>query len=177
MTKHTWMMGMGMALVMALAAPALAQPDGPPPDGPPEEWEELMDRISMLRNYELIDALDMNEKTATKLALYMKGKDDARMELQERKRVLGREVREFIDDDGTDDQLARELLTKATELARDEQQFDVDLLAGLDGILTPSQQLKFMMVNREFDRKVQDVLHEHRKGHKGRHGGPPPPPR
>ena len=175
-TRYTWMMGMVLALVMALTAPALAQgPPGPPGDQPPEDWEELMGKISLLRNYKLIEALDMDEKTATKLAVYMKDHDKTRMELQERKRKLGKEVRDFMEADSDDDTQAAALLTQAAELADAERQFDVDLLAGLGGILAPSQQLKFMMVNREFDREVQDVLHEHRRGHKGGpRGGPPP---
>ena len=52
-TRYTWMMGMVLALVMALTAPALAQgPPGPPGDQPPVDWEELMGKIENELNLE-----------------------------------------------------------------------------------------------------------------------------
>ncbi len=177
-----------LALLLALlpSPAALAQgPPPPPPPGVPEEgsaeWQDLMDKIAMLRNFRLIEALDLDEESGTKLAVYMKGKERERVEILMARREVGQEIQRFLAEGTDDDARARELLQRAVELDQREGDFDRELLAGLDRILTPSQQLRFVLVSREFDREVQEMIREQRRDARRRHGagsaGGPPPPR
>ena len=139
-----------LCLVLALVAgPALAQGPPPPPDGGPPpgspEWEEMMERIATVRIFKLTQALDLDEQTAIKLAAYLKDKDAERMEINAQRGRTAREIKEFLDGGATEDARAQELLT-------------------------PTQQLQFVLANREFDREIREMIRKQRGG--GR-GGPP----
>lgn len=160
--------------VWTWAAAAVAQP-GPPPHGPGSaEWEELMNKISLLRNFKLIEALDLDEESAAKLAVYLKDREEERLEVLAQKSDVHKRIREW-GDSGEDDDQAKELLAQALEFDEREHDLNHELIKGLDGILTPSQQLKFVLVNREFDREVQDIIREHKREQHREHrdrGGP-----
>lgn len=162
--------------VALLAGPALAQgpppggPEGPPPGSP--EWEEMMERIATVRIFKLTQALDLDEATAIKLAGYLKDKDAERMEINAQRGRTAREIKEFLDSGSDDDARAKELLTSAIELETRVHDTERELVLGLDQVLTPSQQLRFVLANREFDREIREMIRQQRGG--GR-GGPPGP--
>jgi hypothetical protein len=166
-----------LALIAALSAgTAFAQgppPGGPPPEGPPPgspEWEEMMDRIATVRIFKLTQALDLDETTAIKLAGYLKDRDAERMELNANRGRMAREIKEFLDAGADDDARAKELLNEAVDLETRTHEAERELVEGLDGVLSPSQQLRFILANREFDREVREMIRQHRKE---RGGGPP----
>ena len=166
-----------LALFLALAlsaGTALAQGPPPPPDGGPPpgspEWEEMMERIATVRIFKLTQALDLDEATAIKLAAYLKDRDAERMELNAQRGRTAREIKEFLDSGATDDARAQELLTSAIELETQVHDAERELILGLAGVLTPTQQLRFVLANREFDREIREMIRQQRGG--GR-GGPP----
>ena len=168
-----------LALVAALAAgTAFAQRPppphgGPPPEGPPPgspEWEEMMDRIATVRIFKLTQALDLDETTAIKLAGYLKDRDAERMELNAQRGRMAREIKEFLDAGAGDDARAKELLTEAVDLETRTHDAERELIEGLDEVLTPSQQLKYILANREFDREIREMIRQHRR-EKGGPGG------
>ncbi len=143
---------------------AAAQPGPPPHDGPGSpEWEELMNKVAMLRNFKMIEALDLDEQTAARLAVYLKDREEERLDVLARKGEVHRRIKDWADAGGADDAEAEELLSSALELDAQERAMEHELVEGLDKVLTPSQQLKFVLVNREFDREVQDIIREHKK--------------
>jgi Spy/CpxP family protein refolding chaperone len=166
---------LALALALLVGPAALAQgPPPPPPELPDEgseEWQELMDKIAMLRNFRLIEALDLDEQSGAKLAVYMKDREQQRLELMVAKREVGQEIQRFAEDDAVDDKKAKELLDRAMDVDRREGEFEHDLVEGLDRILTPTQQLKFVLVSREFDREVQEMIRDQRREHHRRPGG------
>ncbi len=162
---------LGPGVALAQGPPPGGPPDGPPPGSP--EWEEMMERIATVRIFKLTQALDLDEETAIRLAGYLKDLDAERMELNAQRGRAAREIKEFLDGDGTDDARAKELLTEAIEREGRVHDMERELILGLDQVLSPSQQLRFILANREFDREVREMIRQSRKG--GGRGGPPVP--
>jgi len=130
----------------------------------------MMERIATVRIFKLTQALDLDEQTAIKLAAYLKDKDAERMEINAQRGRTAREIKEFLDGGATEDARAQELLTSAIELETQVHDMERELILGLAGVLTPTQQLQFVLANREFDREIREMIRKQRGG--GR-GGPP----
>ena len=166
-----------LALSLLWSVPAVAQPGhgGPPPGGPPpsgENYAELMEKIATVRLWKLVDALDLDDETALKLNRYLRTQDEARAEVMREHHDLHRRVKEFIDAGTDDDALATSLIEEGMAIEQRSQALEMETIRGLDGILSPSQQLRFVLANREFEREIAEIVRQHR-GEK-RRGGPPP---
>jgi len=157
-----WFVCAALAALLTLSFAGIASAQKPPHGPGSEEWEELMSKIALLRNFEMVEALDLDEKTATKLAVYLKDGEEERLSVTVEKHELHREIKEW-GDSGQEDKRAKELLRRALELDDREHRLHHEQVEGLADILTPSQQLKFVLVNREFDRKVQELIQDHKR--------------
>ena len=156
----------------SLTLPAAAQPPpGPPPEG--EDYAALMEKIATVRLWKLVDALDIDDETALKLNRYLRSQDEHRAEIMREHNDLHRRVKAFIDSGTDDDTLAAALIEEGMVLEQRSRDLDVETIRGLDGILSPSQQLRYVLANREFEREISEIVRQHR-GEKRRGHGPPP---
>ena len=177
MSTRRWLVTLLLLLGLSCAATAAAQgrlPGGPPPDAPPpgsEEWQEMMDRIATVRIFKLTQALDLDDETAIRLSRYLKDRDEERMEATAQRGRMARDIREFLAGGAADGDRAKELLDEAMELETRAHDLERELIVGLEEVLTPSQQLRFILANREFDREVRQMIREHHQ--EGRKGPPP----
>jgi len=160
-----------LAITLTWALPAAAQ--GPPPGGPPpppgENWEELMAKIAMVRLVRLSDALELDDETALELSRYLKEKDLDRAAVMKARGEIHREIRDYMESDVVDEALARDLLERGIDNERKAHDLHVATVQGLEDILTPTQQLKYVIVSREFEREVHEMIRDR----KGKHGRPP----
>ena len=160
-----WLLAALAALMVGWCLPAAAQ--GPPP--PPmsvQDFDELMGKIARVRAFKMVEALDLDEETGIRLSVYLREHDDERAEIMRQRQALHRRVAEFISSGGEDDALAGELIEEGIALERRNHDVSVEIIRGLDGVLSPSQQLRFVMANREFEREVMEIIRQQR-------GGPP----
>ena len=173
MKKTTLLM---LALTLIWALPAAAQ--GPPPGPPPlvdENWEDLMGKIAMVRLVRLSDALELEDETALKLSRYLKEKDLQRAAVMKARGELHREIRDYMESGETDEARAAELLERGIENETRAHALNVETVVGLEGILTPTQRLKYVAVSREFEREVHEMIRERRGGKGGLPPGAGPP--
>ncbi len=166
-----------MVLALIWAGTALAKPPaGPPPGGPEpgsENYAELMEKIATVRLWKLVDALDLDDETALKLNRYLRSQDEQRAEVMREHHDLHRRVKAFIDADTDDDAQAAALIEEGIAIEQRSQELELETVRGLDDVLSPSQQLRFILANREFEREIAEIVRQHRGGKRGGHGPPP----
>lgn len=168
MKKITLTTVFALGLTLCGALPALAQgPPHPPPGG---DWTELMGKIATVRLVKLAEALALSDETALKLNRYLKEYDGKRADVMRRRGELHREIKAYMESGEDDDALAAELLEEGIAIETESHELNVEIIQGTGDILTPAQQLKFVVVSREFEREVMEMVRDRR----GRgHGGPP----
>jgi Spy/CpxP family protein refolding chaperone len=132
-----------------------------------------MEKIATVRLWKLVDALDLDDETALKLNRYLRTQDDQRAEVMREHHDLHRRVKAFIDAGTDDDAQAAALIEEGIAIEQRSQDLEFETVRGLDDVLTPSQQLRFILANREFEREIAEIVRQHRGGKRGGHGPPP----
>lgn len=161
-----------LALAIALGLPTLASAE-PPPSGAGDIMEDegkqkkLMERIRLVRMYALTEALDLDEATAARLFPYLKGQDEVMKGLQDRKRQTRKALRKMVRTEsfpkGEVEALTLELASIEIERAEAEKR----RLEGLREMLSPEQQVKFVMVREKLEREIMKIVREHRRKRMG----------
>lgn len=171
-----------LALLLALlclpVGPALAQP-GPGGDPPAEEQsEELRARLRLMQMYALTEALELDEETAAKLFPYLREGDQAMAEVHDEMRGHRKALRALANEEGLTDAAIDEHITAMGKLEQRMSELRAEQVAGLKGILTPEQRLRFVLTRAKIERELRRALRqrklEERRGRRGderRRGG------
>ena len=149
------------------SSPAFRDEEPPPP---PEKREEIRKRIELIRMWKLTEELDLTEETGAKLFPILHKYDEKRMELHKERRNTMNELRKALKDEATSDEAIQEVMNKldkntltASDLTRQQRE-------ELKGILSPRQQAKFVLFQREFHREIRKIISEARERRRGTRG-------
>lgn len=176
-----------MRLVRALAAAAalvsaasLAPAQEPPREGgrarrPREEVFRVLDQYLAANLQERLGLGD--EQTARALPLVRKLHADRRHFAERRLQALG-QMRRFARSGSTDDARAAELLRGARAAAAEEQAAVRSAQEALDGVLTPTQQVRYRLFEAEIEHRIRQAMArmraQRREGGGGRFRDAPP---
>jgi len=146
--------------------------DEPPPSF--EKREEIRKRIELIRMWKLTEELDLTEETGAKLFPLLHKYDEKRTELHKERRGLINQLGKALENEATSDETIEGVLEKLNKAALAELDLMRQQREELKGILSPRQQAKFILFQREFHRDVRRIIAEarERKMRKWRHDRP-----
>ena len=163
---------------LALLAVALAQP--PPPDEPDEEArEQVKERIRIIRLAALTEALELDEETATRLFPYLRQGDERLEQIHQQRREHMKAMRRMVREDEIVDAEVDRRLAELAELEVEQARIQAEQLEGLKEILSAEQRIRYLLVRRQLDERVREVIREERLRRRRDRGwdGPPREPR
>lgn len=179
-----------LALITALAAPALAQqrPLGPPLDEPGDEdlfaepgpgreappqserRDEVLKKIEAIRIWRLTDALKLDEKTAAKFIPAISALDRSRRDLMQANQETLRELRAALDTGKPDERRLKAALDKLRLNHREMMKLqDKEFDAARDH-LNIEQQARYSLFLQDFRREMRGMIGRARGDGPGRGG-------
>lgn len=145
-----------IAVVLALAAPAVAQPNAAPNQQQLDRRERVKNRIRALRAYKLTEELSLDEATAGKLFPLLARYDNefdrllgVRADISKRLRQASR---------GPDARAADKLIDEAVANQRAFWDMEDKRLAELRKILSAQQTARLLVVLPPLERKIENQL-------------------
>ena len=140
----------------------------------------MLKKMQTLRMLHLQEALGLDDATTLQMHNYLKQQDEARFNLMTRKGEIADLIHEGLSAGTLTDADAALLLADDMQVEKDLFDNEEQTINGLASILTPTQQLKYSIAVRDFERQVREAVHdarrEERRGERrGDHpgGGPP----
>ena len=163
---------LGLALPCFSQPPREGRPGGPAFDGdesPPsfEKREEIRKRIELIRMWKLTEELDLTEETGAKLFPVLHTYDEKRMELHKERRNIMEQLRKALKDEATSDKAIEAAVDKLDENTLAETDLIRQQRRELKGVLSPRQQAKFVLFQREFHREIRKIIAEARERRRG----------
>jgi hypothetical protein len=140
------------------------RPGGPPSE---EQMEKVRKRVEMVRIWKLTEALDLDEKTASKLFPVLRKYDKKRMQLQREKFKLMRRTRQMESGRAGEKVDAEKLLKQVEKNRAAMMAMEKDQNKELKKVLTPGQMVKYIAFEERFRREMRQMLRESR----GQRGG------
>ncbi|MBI5969647.1 MAG: hypothetical protein HY884_00625 [Deltaproteobacteria bacterium] len=133
------------------------------------KMDEVGERIEKIRAKRLVTDLGFDEKTAGKLSSILNAFDKERMEFQRERVSIMRLVRESKG--ALDDKAAAETLAKIEKNEASLESIRGKRNAAVKKLLTPSQTLRLMVFEREFEREVRRIIMDARDSDSERREG------
>ncbi|MFQ5842703.1 MAG: Spy/CpxP family protein refolding chaperone [Thermodesulfobacteriota bacterium] len=179
-SKGLFSMGFTLAMVLFISGfslPCFSQPPGEGrPRGPesPVPWNDespqaiekrkkVRERIALIRMWKLTEELDLTEETGAKLFPILRKYDEKWIGLQKDRRALMQQLRKALEDEATSDKEIEGAMERVetnamavSDLLRQQRQ-------DLKGILSPRQQAKFILFQRQFQREIRRIIAEARQ--------------
>ena len=165
-------------LLALVSIPAFAQrqAQGPPPDDRPgeegafapdrgpgeppsaERREKIRDKIEAIRIWRLTEELNLDANTSGKLAALLGSLDRKRRDIRREQMVLMRPLRQSLKSRKPDDAKIKQSLEKLERNDRALQKLKYCALTGVKEFLTVEQQSRFLIIQKEFQRGLQNVF-------------------
>jgi len=183
----SWMVFISMAVLFILGSrlPAFSQSPGgggpgglgtpllkgdePPPapggnEPPPfEKREEIRKRIELIRMWKLTEELDLTEEIGAKLFPILHKYDEKRMALHKERRDIVNQLRKALENEVSSD----EAIEAVMDILEKNTLAELDLIRQqrkeLKGILSPRQQARLILFQREFHREIRKIIAEARE--------------
>ncbi|MEE2829715.1 MAG: periplasmic heavy metal sensor [Myxococcota bacterium] len=160
-----------LILSITLALPSLAAAEPPPERAPPshepgtetESREDLMNRIRLVRMYAITEALDLDEATAAKLFPALREQDDAIKALHQSKQEHRKALRGMMKSESYDRKVVADRIDALSKVDVQIAQARADQVTKLKRILTPEQQVKFVLVRERLENEIRRTIREHRR--------------
>ncbi|MFQ6078636.1 MAG: hypothetical protein ACE5NJ_05805 [Thermodesulfobacteriota bacterium] len=178
--KGLFSMGFTLAMVLFISGfslPCFSQPRGegrPRGPGSPVPWNDespqaiekrkkVRERIALIRMWKLTEELDLTEETGAKLFPILRKYDEKWIGLQKERRATMQQLRKTLEDEATSDKEIEAAMERVetnamavSDLLRQQRQ-------DLKGILSPRQQAKFILFQRQFQREMRRIIAEARQ--------------
>lgn len=161
MQKNAFRFMLALILVLGFAVSSMAEPPdfGKPPSK--EQMEKVRERIETLRMWKLTKALDLDEKTSSRIFPILNRYDKKRAEIQGSLMVGIKDLREALKDK-REGQLKNiidgiEHNHRTIQIINDEERTE------LKKVLTVEQQAKFIIFQQEFDHEIRKIIAETRE--------------
>lgn len=141
--------------------PAHLEGDEPPPSR--EKRQKIRKQIELIRMWRLTEELHLTEETGAKLFPILRTYDEKRITLQKERQNIMDQLRKALQDEATPD----EAIEATMETLDNNASAVSDLLRQqreeLKGILSPRQQAKFILFQRDFHREIRKIIAEARE--------------
>ncbi len=178
--KGFFSMGFTLAMVVFVSGfslPCFSQPPGEGRSRGPEStvpWnnespqaiekrKKIRERIGLIRMWKLTEELDLTEETGAKLFPILRKYDEKWIGLQKERWDLMQQLGKALEDEATSDKKLEGVMERVetnaiavSDLLRQQRQ-------ELKGILSPRQQAKFILFQRQFQREIREIIAEARK--------------
>lgn len=141
--------------------------ESPPPF---EKREEIRKRIELIRMWKLTEELDLTEETGAKLFPILHKYDEKRTELLRERHDIMNELRKALENVATSDEEIEAAMDKLDENALAASDLIRQQRQDLKGVLSPRQQAKFVLFQREFHREIRKIIAEARHRRSGAKG-------
>lgn len=155
------------ALLLAQPGPGARRPM-PPPDSP------VIAHILKLRTQKIQESLVLSEERARTISEAWQRRDLALMQRGRESGDLRHQFNQILMGPGTDaekDARLRPLLDRFSTLRQQQQEIRTRFEDEVRGTLTPSQQVRFILLIEELDRHIRESMREAVR--EGRRGGRP----
>lgn len=154
-------------LLFVLASFSWAQPPSPPDsDIPQQEKEKVRENIETLRMWKLIDALDLTSDQSTSFLPVLKELQDAKRNFHDTREELIRKLESAVESEQLDEKtLKADLLALENARKQFQSQLD-DFFIKSSQILTLKQQVKLLIFEERFERRLREGIEQMRGGHK-----------
>jgi len=163
--------------IVGSSLPCLSQPPGegetggpgsPPFEGdehppPLKKREEIRKRIELIRMWKLTEELDLTEETGAKLFPILHKYDEKRMELQKEHHTIMKGLKEALENVATSDEEIEAAMENMEKNALAEYDLVRQQREELKGVLSPRQQAKFILFQRQFHRELRKIIAEARE--------------
>jgi len=168
MRKTLSILILGLLLVLAIIPPA-------PAAGRERNSKrvKLEERLTTLRNWQLMEQFDLGPEKATKVFTILKNFDDQRVELIQKRRRLLQQLRKAVETTGAGDETKTE--TTLNSLMKQLSQTSVALARipekerrGLAEVFTPLEQARYILFVNDFSREMRRVIKKKRPGRRDR---------
>jgi len=161
-----------VAAALLSAAPVRAEhPPPPPEDGvdeaSPEQRQKLLERIRLVRMYALTEALDLDEATAAKLFPFLKEQDEQIKALHLAKRKHNKALRKMLKSETFPAKEVDRHIEALGKIEVEIAQARADETKELRRILSPGQQVKYVMVREKLEHEIRRTIREHRRERMG----------
>ena len=120
----------------------------------------VQQKVRMLRMWKLTEYLKLDEETGAKLFPILNRYDDQRLDLNEDRVVMLKEIKAELDKETPDDKKLGELLAKAEELRLQMEKVNQDERNELKNVLSLEQQAKLLLFYRNFDRDLYRMIRD-----------------
>jgi Spy/CpxP family protein refolding chaperone len=144
-------------LVVLLPALVSANPDKRPSP------EVLKERIITLRNWELMNELDLKGRRAEKVFSILKRFDDEREKLILKRRELMERLKEAMDSKKVSSERLEGLINEMLQTNIAFAELKKKELKALAEVLTPEEQAKYLMFSERFSHQIKRFLEKKRR--------------
>lgn len=128
----------------------------------PPEVERLKERILTLRNWQLMEALDIEGKRAEEVFKILERFDRKRERLILRRKALLRELRE-LSQNGSVDRI-RKTIDSLLKIDYDLLKVKEQELKALSGVLSPVEQARYFLFSERFRKELPFLIKRKRAG-------------
>lgn len=139
----------------------LARGDESPPYR--EKREKIRKRIELIRMWRLTEELDLTEETGAKLFPILRTYDEKRIALQKERRNIMDQLRKALEDEATPDEAIEATMERLDNNASAVSDSLRQQREELKGVLSPRQQAKFILFQRDFHREIRKIIAEARE--------------
>ncbi len=136
---------------------------GDEPPLPLEKREEIRKRIELIRMWKLTEELDLTEETGAKLFPILHKFDEKRMALHKERHGIMNQLRKALENGASSDEAIEAVMDKLEKNTLAELDLMRQQRKELKGILSPRQQAKLILFQREFHREIRKIIAEARE--------------
>jgi Spy/CpxP family protein refolding chaperone len=161
--------GIAFFMLFILTSFSWAQPPSTPDSNiPQQEKERIRENIETLRIWKLIDALDLTSDQSTSFLPVLKELQDAKRKFHDTREELIRKLESASESEQPDEKtLKADLLSLENARKQFQSQLD-DFFVKSSQILTLKQQVKLLIFEEKFERRLREGIEQMRGGHKRR---------
>jgi Spy/CpxP family protein refolding chaperone len=131
-----------------------------------QEREKIRENIETLRMWKLIDVLDLTSDQSTRFLPVLKELQDAKRKFHDTRKELIRKLESASESEQPDEKtLKADLLALENARKQFQSQLD-DFFVKSSQILTLKQQVKLLIFEERFERRLREGIEQMRGGHK-----------
>ena len=133
--------------------------EGPPPD--------VMDKIQTLRMWKMTEVLDLSEEQASRFFPALKEMQKEQETARQRLVELSNEVEDALAEKADTIQILG-IIDEMISMKKIEAESEIKFFTKARSILSVEQQAKYVIFERDFRKKMMDLIRDSRKDGKGR---------
>lgn len=141
------------AIFLTMAIPAISG-EKPPAKPGKEKMQEIRKKMDLLRNWRLMDELELDEEQAIKFFKALKGSDEREHQLMDEGFADMKKLRAALDNEKIDEKEIQALLNKMNANMNAMHELRNQRFNAIKSILTIKQQAKFVLFEMNFKKDM-----------------------